>query len=56
MRPARWIVQRYGLLDGWTTWVIYDEKEHADEECARRIRESPNCDKKNWRVQPEGRV
>ena len=49
----RYVVQRHHILGGWETWVIYDEKNHADNECARRISEALPRDKKNWRVIPE---
>ena len=46
----RFEVQQRCPLQGWNTWVIYDEKCHADEECARRISEAAPRDKNNWRV------
>ena len=47
---VRWVVQNNDQLTGWNTWVIYDEKEHADIECARRASESPPMFKNTWRV------
>ena len=46
----RWEVQRHDMLRGWNTWVIYDEQHHAETECSRRISESPERDKRSWRV------
>jgi len=46
----RFEVQQRCPLQGWNTWVIYDEKRHADEECARRMSEATARDKNNWRV------
>jgi predicted P-loop ATPase/GTPase len=48
----RFEVQQRCPLQGWNTWVIYDEKRHAVEECARRISEAALRDKNNWRVVP----
>ena len=50
LSDSRWEVQRHDMLRGWNTWVIYDEQRHAETECARRISESPQCDKRSWRV------
>lgn len=47
---SKWAVQQYDLFKGWDTWVIYDEKIHAENECLRRIEESPIHSKKNWRT------
>lgn len=49
---GRFEVQQRCPLKGWNTWVIYDERRHADEECARRISEAALRDKNNWRVIP----
>jgi hypothetical protein len=46
----RFEVQQRWPLQGWNTWVIYDDQRHADEECARRISEAALRDKNNWRV------
>lgn len=49
----RFLVQQKCPLKGWDTWVIFDEKVHANTECARRIGEAPLRDKNSWRVIPE---
>ena len=50
----RWTVRQFCPLRRiWEVWVIYDEKQHADNECARRIAEARPCDKSNWKVMPE---
>jgi len=53
MKNERWLVQQYDLFKGWNTWVIYDEKIHADNEMQRRVDESPLKDKRSWRVVSE---
>lgn len=50
--PGRFEVQRLCPIEGWSTWLSYDEKEDAEWECTRRgyIYYARARDNTRWRV------